>query len=92
MNETRAKSLLRGFGFLHGKPLTEAKDVAKAHQEKIALKTLTYSDAGANIMGGMNKKEAIAFLRKNGYDDKKLTKLLKKSGHSDEEIKKLLEG
>jgi hypothetical protein len=92
MNESRATKLLREIGFVQGKPFCEAKDVPAKHQMNIALKTLSYSDAGASVMGGMTKKEAIEVLRKNGYDDKKLTKVLKKSGYTDEEIKKLLEG
>ena len=94
-NESRAARLLRGFDSLQGRrSVSEAKakdkDVFKQHQEKIALKTLSYSDAGANVMGGMTKSEAIAFLRKNGYDDKKITSLLKKNSYKEEEIKKLL--
>jgi hypothetical protein len=90
-NESRAGKLIRSIDRIRGQ-LTESKDVAKSHQKKIALKTLTYSDAGADVMGGMTKKEAIDFLRKNGYNDKKLVQLLKNNKYSEEEIKKLLEG
>jgi DNA-directed RNA polymerase subunit RPC12/RpoP len=49
--------------------------VPEKHQLKIAKKTLQMSDAGANIMGGMDKKEARAFLKKIGYSDDKIAGL-----------------
>lgn len=36
--------------------------VPEQHQLKIARKTLTYSDVGARIMGGMTKAEARAVI------------------------------
>jgi len=38
--------------------------VPEQHQLKIARKTLTYSDAGAKIMGGMTKAEARRVIEK----------------------------
>lgn len=38
--------------------------VPEQHQLKIARKTLTYSDAGARIMGGPTKAEARAIIKK----------------------------
>lgn len=49
--------------------------VPQQHQLKIAKKTLKMSDAGANIMGGMNKEEARKFLKSIGYTDKQIAKL-----------------
>lgn len=49
--------------------------VPEKHQLAIAKKTLKMSDAGANIMGGMNKKEAKEFLKKIGYSDKQIKKM-----------------
>jgi thermostable 8-oxoguanine DNA glycosylase len=59
------------------KIMGEAKklSVPEKHQLKIAKKTLKMSDAGANIMGGMTKKEAIDFLKKIGYTDKQIKKM-----------------
>ncbi len=37
---------------------TKTLSVPQQHQLKIARKTLTYSDVGALIMGGMTKQEA----------------------------------
>lgn len=45
------------------------------HQLKIAKSTLKMSDAGANIMGGMNKEEARLFLISQGWALKKIAKL-----------------
>lgn len=49
--------------------------VPQKHQLKIAKDTLKMSDAGARIMGGMSKKEAIEFLKSKGYSDKQIKKL-----------------
>jgi len=49
--------------------------VADKNKEKIALKTLKLSDAGANLLGGMTKDEAISFLKKIGYTEKEIEKL-----------------
>ena len=38
--------------------------VFEKHQLAIAKKTLTYSDAGALIMGGMTKEEAKIIIKK----------------------------
>lgn len=38
--------------------------VPEQHQLKIARKTLTYSDVGARIMGGMTKTEARQIIKK----------------------------
>ncbi len=38
--------------------------VPEQHQLKIARKTLTYSDVGARIMGGMTKAEARQIIKK----------------------------
>lgn len=89
--ETKAGKLIRRHDQLKVS-VSEAKDVAKSHQLAIAKQTLSYSDAGAFVMGGMNKKEAIECLKKNGYNDKKITKLLKDHDYTDDEIKKLLSG
>lgn len=62
------------------------EDVASGHQKNIALKTLKLSDVGAKTMGGMNHKDAIDFLLKNGYTESRLKGMLKKHGHNDEEI------
>ena len=46
------------------------EDVFSHHQTKIAKSTLRMSDAGAHIMGGMNKDEARKHLKKVGWTDK----------------------
>ncbi len=38
--------------------------VPEQHQLNIARKTLTYSDVGARIMGGMTKAEARVIIKK----------------------------
>ena len=48
--------------------------VPQKHQLKIAKKTLTMSDAGAKVMGGMTKDEAREFLKSIGWSDKKIKK------------------
>ena len=52
-----------------------ALSVPERHQRAIALKTLKMNDAMANVMGGMNKDEARAFLKKIGYSDSKIRRL-----------------
>lgn len=61
----------------NSKFLKEAKnlDVFKRHQLKIALQTLKMNDAGASIMGGMDKDEARKFLKSIGYADWQIRKL-----------------
>ena len=44
--------------------------VSDKHQIAIAKKTLTMSDIGARIMGGMNKDEARDILRKHNINFK----------------------
>jgi hypothetical protein len=44
------------------------------HQLKIAKQTLRYSDAGALIMGGMNKDEARSILQQAGWSDERIAK------------------
>lgn len=68
----------------------ESDNVFNRHQKAIALKTLRMNDAMANVMGGMNKKDAIDFLRGIGYSDEQLKKILSYNGHSEEEIINLL--
>jgi len=48
--------------------------VPQQHQLKIAKKTLKMNDVMANIMGGMNKEEARAFLKSIGWSDQKIKK------------------
>lgn len=50
-------------------------DWFQKHRKKIALDTLRMSDAGANIMGGMDKSEARAFLRSIGYTPAQIEKV-----------------
>ena len=52
-----------------------ALDVFQQHQKKIAISTLKMSDMGANIMGGMSKDEARAFLKSIGYSDSQIAKI-----------------
>lgn len=67
------------------------ESVFDQHQVKIALKTLKMHKVGASIMGGMNHKEAVKVLRKNGYSNEKIEGLLSKAGHDKEDIKKFSE-
>ena len=64
--------------------------VPDKHQRKIALDTLKLSKVGASVLGGMNHKQAVEFLKKIGYSDEKLKSMLKAAGHSDEEIKGMM--
>jgi len=59
--------------------LNEVKklSVGDKHKLSIAKKTLSMTDAGANVMGGMNKDEAREFLKKIGYTDSQIKKLEK---------------
>jgi hypothetical protein len=50
-------------------------DVFERHQKKIAIDTLRMSDMGANIMGGMTKDEARAFLAKIGYSAQQIARI-----------------
>jgi len=69
--------------FLLGKPsmfdkflsLNEELNVFQYHQKQIAIKTLKMSDIGAEMMGGMTKDEARAFLKSIGYSDIQIAKL-----------------
>lgn len=45
------------------------------HKKRIALSTLKMSDVGANVMGGMSKKEAREFLRSIGYSEERIKEL-----------------
>jgi hypothetical protein len=49
--------------------------VPQQHQKKIAIRTLKMNDVGVMVMGGMNKAEARAFLKKIGYTDEKIKKI-----------------
>lgn len=42
-------------------------NIAKKHQKRIAIDTLRMTDAGAAIMGGMDKLQARFFLLQIGY-------------------------
>jgi len=53
----------------------ENLSIFQQHQKKIAIRTLKMSDAGALVIGGMNKVEARAFLKKIGYTDEKIKKI-----------------
>jgi hypothetical protein len=64
--------------------------VPEKHQEKIALATLKMSGVGASIMGGMDHREAIQFLRSINYRDDDLTSRLRIYGHDTEAILKFM--
>jgi len=49
--------------------------VPEKHQLKIAKSTLRMSDTGALVMGGMNKEEARAFLKRIGYSGRAIAKM-----------------
>lgn len=53
----------------------KAKNTFDKHQEQIALKTLKMSAPMLGVMGGMDKQEAIKFLKSIGYSDKEIKKL-----------------
>lgn len=72
------------------KAIKESQDVALRHQLKIAKSTLKMSDIGADLAGGMTKRDAVKLVVKHhGIEHAK--KLLKQSGHKDDEMIKLLE-
>jgi hypothetical protein len=48
-------------------------DVFTKHQIAIAKKTLTLSDAGALILGGMTKDQARQVLRDNGWSEDRIS-------------------
>ena len=87
--EALIEATMRAEALAEGRIVT-AEDVFKKHQRRIALDTLKLSDIGARLMGGMDKPEAINFLRSIGYSDLQLTKLLSASTHSPQEISALL--
>lgn len=60
--------------------------VPEKHQLRIALQTLKMTDAGANIMGGMNKEEARSFLKSKGYSDQAIQRL---EGNVGEELNEI---
>lgn len=68
------------------KPLS----IPEKHQLKVALDTLKLNKVGAMVMGGMNHKEAVAFLRRVGYSDEKIKSILKFNEHSENEIKEIM--
>jgi hypothetical protein len=55
----------------------DALSTPEQHQKKIALSTLKMNDVGANIMGGMTKEQARAFLKRIGYSDARIADLEK---------------
>jgi len=59
--------------------------IATYHQRRIALDTLKLHKLGARIMGGMDHREAVKFLRSDGMSDLDIRTRLKAAGHSDEE-------
>lgn len=68
----------------------EGEDVARSHQRRIALRTLKMSGLGAELMGGMNMKQAIAFLRKDGMADRQIADIMRKAGHPADDITKFM--
>jgi len=50
-------------------------NVFDKHQIKIAKDTLKMHDAGAMVMGGMNKDEARRVLKKAGYSDRQIAQM-----------------
>ena len=52
-----------------------AGDVFGTYRKKIALQTLRLSDAGANILGGMSKAEARAFLAETGLKPEQIARI-----------------
>lgn len=70
--------------------MKKALAVPERHQLKIALDTVRMSTVGASIMGGMDHRQAIAFLRKVGFTDENIRVKLEDAGHSEPDIKALL--
>lgn len=68
----------------------KAKNTFEKHQENIALKTLKMTDAMSGVMGGMNKTEAINFLKSIGYTDMEIKKLSEAKTQIDSLIKEEL--
>jgi hypothetical protein len=64
--------------------------VPEQHQRKIALSTLKMSGVGASIMGGMDHRQAVQFLRSIGYRDDDLASRLRIYGHDTETIIKYM--
>ena len=50
-------------------------DIPTKHQLAIAKSTLRMSAIGAQIMGGMNHEQAHAFLKSQGWSDKRIKQL-----------------
>jgi hypothetical protein len=51
-------------------------DAFDHHRKRIALQTLRLSDTGADLLGGMTKAEAHAFLKERcGYTEERLQRL-----------------
>jgi N-acetylneuraminic acid mutarotase len=84
MNKEEAREFLKKIGYSDERikkleeSLSEEKkelSVFDKHRKNIALKTLKMNDVGVMVMGGMNKAEARAFLKKIGYTDEKIKKI-----------------
>ena len=64
--------------------------VPETHQKKIALSTLKMHEVGARIMGGMDHRQAVAFLRSIGHTDKSIHTKLTEAGHDAEAIERFM--
>ena len=50
------------------------------HQKAIAIKTLQMNDVMIMVLGGMDKAEAIEYLKSKGYTDQQIINLINKGG------------
>jgi hypothetical protein len=64
--------------------------VPETHQKKIALSTLKMHEVGARIMGGMDHRQAVTFLRSIGYMDENIRAKLVEAGHDVEAIERFM--
>ena len=67
-----------------------ALSIPEKHQLKIARATLRMSEVGAHVAGGMDHLEAVAYLRKIGFNDTVLRNKLKRYGHFPQDIERML--
>lgn len=81
----RTKELAKEYG-----GFSESTDVGLKNKLKIAKATIKMSDLGADLAGGMSKRDAVNLIVKH-HGAEHAKKLLKQAGHKDEEMMKLLE-
>lgn len=73
--------------------MTRSLGVAKAHQKRIAIKTLSmHEEVGRYaLLGGPTAREAVNILRRMNTSDSELRRIMERAGHSVAYIAEVLE-